>query len=282
VSSITVGELRWTGVGGFQLKGRRHMPGASPKAVVVLAHGINDHSGRYDHVVAALVGQDIAVYTIDHRGHGRSEGPRAQVRRFDDLVDDFELVTEQAASELPGIPLYVLGHSMGGLIATRYALRHQASMAGLILSAPAIVIDENTSPILRRLLFALSKVGPNLSLLPERHGLLSRDPEVERKKRLDPLNTNRKTTIGSARALLIAAEETQRDVSQLTLPLLVMHGGDDTLTFPSGSRLVVERATSVDKTLKIWPGLRHEIFNEPEGPEVITYVIDWLDKRIGP
>ncbi len=275
-----VGELSWTGVGGFQLKGQRYLPDAPPRAVVVLAHGINDHSGRYDHVVDSLVSHGIAVYTIDHRGHGRSEGPRAQVQRLDDLVDDFDLVTKQAASEQLSKPLYALGHSMGGLIATRYALRHQASMAGLILSAPAIVIDEKTSPFQRRLLLAMAKIGPNLTLLPERHGLLSRDPEVERKKKLDPLNTNRKTTLGSARALLIAGEETQKELRQLSLPLLVMHGGDDTLTFPSGSRLVIERAASTDKTLKIWPGLRHEIFNEPEGPEVFAYMIDWLNQRI--
>jgi alpha-beta hydrolase superfamily lysophospholipase len=247
--------------------------------VIVLAHGINDHSGRYAHVVDALVAHGMAVYTIDHRGHGKSEGPRAQVRRFDDLVDDFALVTTQAAKEQPG-PLYVLGHSMGGLLATRYTLRNQASMAGLVLSAPAIVIDEQTSPVMKLALLALARVAPRLTLLPERHGLLSRDPEVERVKKLDPLISDRKTTIGSARALLIASEQTQKELGQLTLPLLVMHGADDTLTFPSGSRMVIDRAASTDKTLKIWPGLRHEIFNEPEGPEVIEYMVGWLNARI--
>lgn len=276
----TAEELAWTGVGGFQLRGMRFLPAKPLIAVVVLAHGINDHGGRYLHVIDALVARDLAVYVIDHRGHGRSDGPRSRVGRFDDLVDDFELVANQAASEQPDTPLYVLGHSMGGLIATRYALRRQSDLAGLILSAPAIVIDESTSPILKRLLLGLARIGPNLALLPERQGLLSRDPEVERRKQDDPICGNQRTTLGTARALLRASEDTQNHLDELTLPLLVMHGGDDTLTFPSGSRLVIERAASRDKTLKIWPGLRHEIFNEPVGPEVITYLVEWLEQRI--
>jgi acylglycerol lipase len=273
-------ELVWIGAGGVQLKGTRFLPARTLRAVIALAHGINDHSGRYRHVIDALVEQDFAVYIIDHRGHGRSEGPRSQIGRFDDFVDDFELLTVQAVSEQKDKPFYVLGHSMGGLIATRYALRHQSSIAGLILSAPAILIDENTSPIMRTILLGLARIGPNWALLPERNGLLSRDPEVERKKKDDPLAGNVKISLGTARALLIASEETRKQMSQLSLPLLVMHGADDTLTFPSGSRMLVEQAASQDKTLKIWPGLRHEIFNEPEGPEVIDYLIEWLEKRV--
>jgi acylglycerol lipase len=273
-------ELVWIGAGGVQLKGTRFLPARTLRAVIALAHGINDHSGRYCHVIDALVEQDFAVYVIDLRGHGRSEGPRSQIGRFDDFVDDFELLTVQAVSEQKDKPFYVLGHSMGGLIATRYALRHQAEMAGLILSAPAILIDENTSPIMRNILLGLARIGPNWALLPERNGLLSRDPEVERKKKTDPLAGNVKISLGTARALLIASEETRKQTSQLSLPLLVMHGADDTLTFPSGSRMLVEQAASQDKTLKIWPGLRHEIFNEPEGPEVIDYLIEWLEKRV--
>jgi acylglycerol lipase len=274
-------DLAWIGAGGVQLKGTRFLPTRPPRAVIALAHGINDYSGRYLHVINALVECDFAVYVIDHRGHGRSEGPRSQIGRFDDYVDDFGLLTAQAVSEQEGKPLYVLGHSMGGLIATRYALRHQAEMAGLILSAPAIVIDENTSPIMRNILLGLARIGPNWALLPERKGLLSRDPEVERRKKNDPLAGNVKISLGTAKALLIASEVTRTQTSQLSLPLLVMHGGDDTLTFPSGSRMLVEQAVSEDKTLKIWPGLRHEIFNEPEGPEVIQYMIEWLDRQVG-
>jgi acylglycerol lipase len=277
----TSDEIAWIGAGGVQLKGTRFLPARAPRAVIALAHGINDHSGRYRHVIEALVNRDFAVYVIDHRGHGRSNGPRSQIGRFDDFVDDFELLTAQAASEQEGNPFYVLGHSMGGLIATRYALRHQAEMAGLILSSPAILIDENTSPIMRNILLGLAKIGPNLALLPERAGLLSRDPEVERRKKADPLAGNVKISLGTAKALLVASEETRKQVSQLSLPLLVMHGEDDTLTFPSGSRMLVEQAVSEDKTLKIWPGLRHEIFNEPEGPEVIEYMIEWLEMRVG-
>jgi alpha-beta hydrolase superfamily lysophospholipase len=201
------------------------------------------------------------------------------VVQFDNLVDDFALVTEKAKTAQPGLPLFVLGHSMGGLIATRYAIRHQADLAGLILSAPAIVIDEQTSPLMKKLLLGLARVAPNMSVLPERKGILSRDPEVERTKQEDPLCSYPRTRLGVAREILLASEDTQKHLQELTLPLLVMHGGDDILTFPSGSKMVVERASSTDKTLKVWPGLRHEIFNEPEGPEVIAYMVDWLRRH---
>jgi alpha-beta hydrolase superfamily lysophospholipase len=231
-------------------------------------------------VIDALVDHGIAVYVIDHSGHGRSDGPRGLVAQFDNLVDDFALVTGQAKSEQSGLPLFVLGHSMGGLIATRYAIRHQADLAGLILSAPAIVIDEQTSPLMKKLLLGLARVAPGLSVLPERRGILSRDPEVERVKEEDPLCNYPRTRIGVAREILLASEDTQKHLQELTLPLLVMHGGDDVLTFPSGSTMVFERAASTDKTLKLWPGLRHEIFNEPEGPEVIEFMIEWLEERL--
>jgi acylglycerol lipase len=227
-----------------------------------------------------LLDHRIGVYVIDHRGHGRSDGPRALIDRFDDLVDDFELVANQAMTEQANQPFFVLGHSMGGLIATRYTLRHQTDLAGLILSAPALVIDEHVGIWTRRLLLGMARVAPRIAVMPERMGLLSRDPEVDRRKRADPLGGHQRTRLGSARSLLIAGEDTRAQMSQLNLPLLVMHGGDDVLTFPSGSRMLVEEALSVDKTLKVWPGLRHEIFNEPEGPEVIAFMVDWLEERL--
>jgi acylglycerol lipase len=273
-------QLTWVGVGGLQLVGWRYVPPSAPRAVIALAHGINDYSGRYLHIVSALLDVGISVYVIDHRGHGQSAGPRALIDRFDDLVDDFELLTNQAKLEQPDRPFYVLGHSMGGLIATRYALRHQAEMSGLILSGPALVIDEHVAAWTKKVLLGLARVAPRLAVMPERKGLLSRDPEVDRRKNADPLGGHQRTRLGSARSLLIAGEETRARLGELTLPLLVMHGGDDVLTFPSGSRMLVDQASCADKTLKIWPGLRHEIFNEPEGPEVITYMIDWLEARL--
>lgn len=273
-------DLTWDGTGGVRLAGSRFLPSAPPRAVVALAHGINDHSGRYIHVIDALVERSVAVYAIDHCGHGRSDGPRGQVLRFDNLVDDFALVTSQATSDLPGLPLFVLGHSMGGLVATRYALRFQDDLAGLILSAPAIVIDEKTPQVMKKLLLGLARVAPGLSVLPERKGILSRDPEVERVKAEDPLCNYPRTRLGVARQILLASEDTQKHLHELALPLLVMHGGDDVLTFPSGSHMLVDRAASADKTFRIWPGLRHEIFNEPEGPEVIDYMVEWLEKRL--
>ncbi len=255
-----------------------------PKALVVLVHGIGEHAGRYAHVVEALVERGYAVYAMDHRGHGESEGVRAEVGRFEYLVEDLRLLVRQAVEAHPGISRFMLGHSMGGLIALQYALRHQADLDGLVLSGVALRIGESVSPVLRRLAPLIARLAPRL---PVTHGhaggedILSRDPAVLARFRADPLCYHGKQRAGTAYELVKAAAEARARLEQLSLPLLVMHGAADRFTHPEGSREVYERACSGDKTLKLWPDCRHEIFNEPEGPEVIAFALDWLDARCG-
>ena len=274
------GEL--VGRGGIRLSTAVWRPEAPPKAVVVLVHGYGEHLGRYAHVVAALVERGYAVFGLDHRGHGRSGGRRAAIGRgdrFDDFVDDLGLLVARARAAIPASLVFLLGHSMGGLIATRYALAHGDGLAGMVLSGAAIRIGDDVSPLLRRLSGVVAAVAPHLPVVAPRSGVLSSDPEVERRFRADPLCYNRGLRAGFGHAFQRAAADTQPRLDRLTLPLLVMHGADDRLTNPAGSELLHTRARSADKTLVLWPGLRHEIFNEPGGDAVIGCAVDWLDAR---
>lgn len=169
---------------------------------------------------------------------------------------------------------------MGGLIAVRYALRHQHELAGLVLSGGALIVGERVPVWQTRLLLLLSRLAPDLPLLPSTPGILSRDPEVDRRVAADPLCYAGKTRLGMAREIYLAGEDARAHLAELTLPLLVMHGDADRLTSPRGSELLSQQARSTDKTLKLWPDDRHEIFNELDADMVIAFMCDWLDARV--
>lgn len=260
-------------------------PAGEPKAVVVLVHGYGEHTGRYAHVIRELVQRDYAVYTLDHRGHGESAGIRAYVERFDYFVEDVHLLVRKAKDVHPGLPSIMIGHSMGGLIATRYALRYQDELQGLVLSGAALRIGEGVAPLVRRVGALLALLAPWLPVVPAARGsesVLSRDPTVQELFDSDPLCYKGKVRARMGHELMRAAADARARLSQLTLPLLIMHGADDTLTDPRGSTLLAEQARSADKTLKLWPGCRHEIFNEPEKAEVLAFMLDWMDRRVKP
>ncbi|MDQ3539729.1 MAG: lysophospholipase [Chloroflexota bacterium] len=255
----------------------------APKAVAYCCHGHAEHLGRYSHLITALTARGYAVYGQDHRGHGRSSGTRALAMRFDDFVDDFRLLTERAHQEHPDLPQVLIGHSMGGLIAVRYALRYGDDLAALVTSGPALVIDEGVASSHRLVGTVLARLVPAGPLPRGRddEDFLTTDPEVRRQFGMDPLTHHGATRLGTAAAMLRAGEDARRKLDRIRLPLLAMHGANDTLTFPSGTRALYERASSADKTLKLWPGMKHEIFNEPDRREVVTSTLDWIDTRIG-
>jgi acylglycerol lipase len=267
-----------TGNGGVTLQTLAAIP-PSPKAIVALVHGYGEHVGRYGHVIEPLYQRRFAFFAVDHRGHGACTGRRAGIRRFDDFVDDFHVLVERARSRFLSLPLYVLGHSMGGLISTRYALRYQRDLTGLVLSGPALIVGESVPAWQTRALIVLSRLLPDLPLLPFTSGLLSRDPEVERRALTDPLCYHGRTCLGLARELYLAAEDARNHLSEIALPFLVMHGGADKEASPRGSEMLYQQARSTDKTLKLWPEDRHE-FNELDADAVIATTCEWLDERV--
>jgi alpha-beta hydrolase superfamily lysophospholipase len=262
-----------------QLRGEIARPDGPARAVVVLAHGKDEHFGRYRHVIAALIDAGFAVYAHDHRGHGRSDGPRGVIVRFDDYVDDLALLVDRARADHPELPIYLLGHSMGGLIATRYALGHQGALAGLILSGPALLIAADEPAWKKQLLVHIGRLLPNARISTSKPGYLSRDPEVERAFAADPLCNNQRTRLGFVRALYLASEDTRPRARELSLPLLIMHGDADRLASPNGSVELFNHASSADKTLQLWPDNRHEIFNDLDSAAVLAFMMDWLLER---
>ncbi len=254
---------------------------AAPRAVVLISHGHAEHLGRYAHVIDAIVSEGYAVYGQDHRGHGRSSGERALVMRFDEYVEDFRLLALVARAAHPDLPQVVLGHSMGGLIASRYALAHGDDLVALVISGAAFIVDEGVSAPARLAAKLIARIAPRAPVPRDDTDSLSYDPAVKIAFKADPLNYNGKTRMRTAVEMSTAGSDALARASDLRLPLLAMHGADDTLTSPRGTELFYERASSTDKTMVLWPHMKHEIFNEFERAKVIAYVVEWLDQRIG-
>ncbi|HKK23426.1 MAG TPA: lysophospholipase, partial [Pseudohaliea sp.] len=260
----------------------RHWPVAVPVGVVLLAHGAGEHSGRYSGVAAWLKDRGIAVLAPDHRGHGESPGHRAHIDRFSDFFAPLDTLRDRIGEIYPDVPCFLVGHSMGGLIAARYLLDRQDRFTGAALSGAALAVAEPPSAVaifINRLLAALF---PTLGVLQLDASGISRDPEVVAAYRADPLVHTGKFSARFVVALFTAMGEVAARRGELRLPLLVMHGGADAMTAPAGSEDFVAGAGAKDKTLRLYPGLYHEIFNEPERETVLADLYDWLRDRCPP
>ena len=239
---------------------------------LLLSHGIAEHSGRYEHVGAAFAEEGLRVRAFDHRGFGRSEGTRAYVDRFEQYLDDLSLRLEAVRREDETLPLYLLGHSLGGLIALAYCLSdRQPRPDRLVLSAPAL---DAQAPLWQRVSAPfLAQRLPRLAVPnPIDVSQLSRNPAVGDAYVADPL-VYRKVTARLGHEILRWMERCRREWSGLVVPTLVVHGGEDTLV-PTASSEALGTLPEVRRT--VYPGLRHELFNEPEGPQVVADVSAWL------
>jgi alpha-beta hydrolase superfamily lysophospholipase len=267
-----------TGARGRQIFWQAWDPETSPRAVVVIAHGAGEHSDRYRHVVAALIADGYAVYASDHRGHGRSEGPRALIDRLDFAVADLHQVVRTAHQAHPGTALFMFGHSMGGTIALRYAIVHPDQLEGLILSGPLAALEAAPAPmrLAGRLLSALT---PRLPLIAIDASLVSRDPEVVAAYRSDPLVHHGRLPARTVAELAAAIDRFPSTVGAITVPTLILYGTADRLCPPAGSKMLGERIGAADKTVKPYEGLYHEIVNEPEREQVLADLGAWLGER---
>jgi acylglycerol lipase len=278
---LTHREGRLTGVGGLRIYWQAWLPEVDPSAAVVISHGAGEHSSRYAHVAARLVAQGYAVYAIDHRGHGRSEGPRALIDRTASAVTDLDALVVLAAAQHPGAQIFLLGHSAGAMIAVSYALRHQKRLAGMILSGPLAALPATPAP-LRIVARLLSAVAPRTPLIDIDPALISRDPEVVAAYRSDPLVHHGKLPARTATEVADAVGSFPDVVAAITLPTLIAYGTEDRLCLPAGSVMLGERIGAVDKTVRPHPGLYHEILNEPEREHVLAMLCDWLAERVVP
>jgi alpha-beta hydrolase superfamily lysophospholipase len=256
------------------------LPEGAPRAVVVLAHGYAEHLGRYEYFAGKLNAAGIAVYALDHWGHGKSDGTYGFVPRFSAFTDGIEALLAEVEARHGDCPRFLIGHSMGGLIAAAHLLTHQAHYAGAILSGPAIKVAEEPSWLLTQVSRLLSRFLPRTGVLALDASGVSRDPAVVAAYRADPLVYTGKMSARLAAEMFGAMATVQSQAAQIELPILLLHGEADSLTAPEGSRFLHAQVSSSDKQLTLYPGLYHEIFNEPERDSVIGDVTTWIAKHL--
>jgi alpha-beta hydrolase superfamily lysophospholipase len=266
------------GVGGLRLYRQAWLPDGDVKAVVVLSHGASEHSSRYAWVAGQLTAAGYALHALDHRGHGKSEGTRAYIDRLANAVTDLDGLVDVAAAQHPGVPLFLLGHSMGGCLAIAYALEHQDRLDGLLLSAPLAALEAAPLP-LRIAGRVLSVIAPKTGVYQVDANGVSNDPAVVADYVQDPLNHHGKLAARTLGELAGAIGSFPARVGELTLPLLVMHGPDDKLVPYAGGEMVHAGAGSQDKTFIRYDGLAHELLNEPERQRVVDDITGWLNAR---
>jgi alpha-beta hydrolase superfamily lysophospholipase len=258
---------------------RRSWSCDAPERLLLLVHGFAEHSGRYEEMGTWLAERGSAVHALDHRGHGRSQGARNFVASIDDYLDDLGTFLEIVAGEDPGLPVTLIGHSMGGLVSLTFACERKPAIASLVTSGPALELGSAMKGARLLLLRLLRRIAPRMLLDagPPSDGL-SRDPEVARVYDADPL-VDTHMTPGLALAMVDAIERTAAGGAALEVPVLMLHGGDDPLCRVEGSHTFFESlpaGSAPPSAIRIYPGLLHEIFNEPEKEEIFEYLLGWI------
>lgn len=255
-------------------------PESDPKAVLLLVHGLAEHSGRYQNVVEYFVPRGYAVYGLDHPGHGKSDGVRVYVEGFGDYLQPIETYLGMIRAWHSDRPVFLVGHSMGGLIAAVYLLEHQEQFRGAVLSAPAVKVSDSVSPLTIAIGKLLARLLPQAGILALDSSAISKDKAVVSAYINDPLVYTGKVTARLGAEMLAAMQRVTAEAETLRLPLLLLQGSDDRLVDPAGARMLYEKARSTDKTLKVYPGLYHEVFNEPEREQVFADMEAWLQAHL--
>jgi len=268
----------WPTCDGLLLSAQGWQPDGEARGVVALVHGLGEHSGRYGHVGAALSEAGYVLYAFDLRGHGMSQGPRGHAPHCEYWMDDIARAIQDAAQALPDLPLFLYGHSLGGILVLNYALRRQPHLQGLVVTAPGLRTALERQTVKLALVRLLGRWLPALTLPSGLDPLgLSRNPAVVSAYVNDPL-VHDKLSLGTALGLLQAIAYAFEHAANLQLPLLLMQGAADPLVFPEGA-LEFARLVPDQCTIKLWDGLYHELHNEPEQRQVLATMIAWLDRH---
>jgi alpha-beta hydrolase superfamily lysophospholipase len=233
-------------------------------------------------VAEALAAHGIACWAPDHLGHGNSPGPRCHIDRFGDYFGPLDELRSLITDTCPDLPCFIIGHSLGGLIVGNYLLEHQSRFAGAVFSGAAFAVPKPPGAVAVFVNKLIAALFPKFGVLQLDASEVSRDPEVVRRYREDPLVHSGKVSARLVVELFSSMASLAEKCSNLTLPVLVMHGGADVMTPPGGSHDFVDNIGATDKTLNIYPKLYHEIFNEPEQAAVLTELCDWLEAHFGP
>ncbi len=264
---------------GLELYRQSWLTDGPQRASILLSHGLAEHSGRYTNLVERLLPRGYSLHALDHRGHGRSGGERCYVDRFHLFVDDLDLLRREVRAEQPSGPLVLLGHSMGGAIAAAYAVRHQRHLDALALSGPATAGATDANLVQRWWLRATSVVAPHHKLPALPATAICRDPAVVAAYLDDPLVSKGCVTARLRAEIRRTATALGTEAAVLTIPILLQHGEADELVSVEASRRLAVTVQSASVTLHTYPGLAHEVFNEPEHEMVIDDLLAWLDDQ---
>jgi acylglycerol lipase len=266
------------GVEGIRIFTREWQPAGNPRGVVVISHGLNAHSGLYEWAAQQLTANGLAVYALDHRGRGKSGGERFFVKKFADWTEDLATFINIVKVREPGLPVFLLGHSAGGVIACGYALEHQDEIAGLICEDFAYKVP--VPDIVLTITKGISHIAPHARVFKLKNEDFSRDPAIVAAMNADPLIAGESQPSETMAELARADELLEKSLGRITLPVLILHGTADKVTLPSGSKEFFEKAGSRDKTLKLYDGYFHDLLADVGKQQVMADIQAWIDAHL--
>lgn len=273
-------EERVAAADGTQLFLQSWVPPGSPRAVLIIVHGLKDYSDRYAELARAAAAAGLATYAYDLRGHGDSEGDRVWVERFDQHLDDLATIRARVAKAQPNLPVFLFGHSMGGAIVTLTAEERQPAASGIITSGGALGLEAPATLIAAANVF--STLAPRMGILDLDDTKFCRDPKVVESMHNDPMIFDGKGPARTAAELIGAVQRVGLHFEKVTVPVLALHGSADAVTPPRGSKKFVQTAATKDATLKIYDGDFHDLMHEPNAAEVRTDIVAWLSAHAPP
>lgn len=273
-------EGKFTGRNNFNLYYQSWVPDGKPIALLIIVHGIAEHSGRYANVVNYFVPKGYAVYSFDLRGHGKSDGIRSHVERFSYYLDDLKTFCDKVRDENKTAKIFLVGHSMGSTIALDYAVEHQSELNGLIVSGTTLKAGNSVTKVSILMAKILSVVMPKMGVAALDANGISQDKAVVAAYINDPLVYTGKLRARWGAELLKTMNKLQSTISELSLPILILQGTADRISDPSGSKMLFDGVGSKDKTLKLYEGFYHEIFNDPERQQVFLDMENWLKLHV--
>lgn len=271
-------ESSFEGVGGLKIATKSWKPEGKPKAVMILIHGFNAHSGYMEWPAERFVADGFAVYALDLRGRGNSEGERFYVEEFSDYLGDVHKLVETARTEEPDAPVFVLGHSAGGVIASSYVFEHQSYIAGLVCESFAF--DVGLPHLVQLALQGVSYIAPHVHVFSLNNADFSRDAAHVERMNNDPLIAKESQPAETASEMLKAAERLKDNMPEFKVPVFIIHGTEDKATRPAGSQYFFDNTGSTDKTLKLYEGHVHDLLADTDKEIVMADILSWVKERV--